>query len=365
MGSKEVFKNTLEINDPYELKHIICELESQIFDLRYKMEESYGRYWVLEQILQHTGELTTLEKLLESLTDILMGVFGVNSCKVYIKIENYMKCFARDIFRGSVFYSTVESGVDMIEVKTPISVSKDDMTGFSKILSGGEIGSLLITPLFDFKKNVQIGFITMEHAIECYFTESAVKFFNTVAIQISVVAENAIMYEKIMDMAKKDTLTKCYNRSYYEETLKRLNSKTYSLAVYDLDNFKYVNDHYGHQKGDEVLVETAQMAFEAARPYEGEVIRYGGDEFIIILHEDMDVMEKVMEKFRRDVEVHFKSQGLPVTITLGIASYPSTSENQIDLFAQADTALVNGKKTSKNKVYVVRNRPKTELQQDV
>ncbi|KDR96439.1 diguanylate cyclase (GGDEF) domain-containing protein [Peptoclostridium litorale DSM 5388] len=352
MGIQRIFKNTSEINDPYELKHIICELESQIFDLRYKMEEEHGMYWVLEQILQHTGELTTLEKLFESLTDILMGVFGVNSCKIYIETEDGMKCFERDILKGSIFHFEVKSGMDMVNIKRSMSVQKDEIAGFLDVLSGEDAGSLLITPLFNFKKNTQIGFIAMEHSVENYFTEKAVGFFNTVAIQISVVAENAILYEEIMDIAKKDTLTKCYNRKYYDETLKKLSSKIYSMAVYDLDNFKYVNDHYGHKKGDEVLVKIAQMALDAVKSYGGNVIRYGGDEFIIILHEGIEVMKKVMEFLRVEVEKHFNLVGLPITITSGVASYPFTTEEEKDLFFYADMALIEGKKIEKNKVYI-------------
>lgn len=360
MGFEKIFKNTSEINDPYELKQIICELESQIFDLRYKMEEEHGQYWVLEQILQYTGELTTLENLFESLTDILMGVFGVNSCKIYIEAEDIMKCFSREISKGGGFRSTVEPGVEMINVKKSMSVPRDEIEGFANVLSGDDPASLLITPLFNFKENSQIGFIAMEHSMEDYFTEKSVGFFNTVAIQISVVAENAILYEEIMDVAKKDTLTKCYNRKYYDDTLKKLSSKIYSMAVYDLDNFKYVNDYHGHKKGDEVLVKIAQMALDSVKPYGGNVIRYGGDEFIIILHEDINVMEKVMEGIRGEVERHFKSVCLPITITSGIASYPFTTDNEKDLFFHADMALIEGKKIQKNKVYIAKRQCKSE-----
>jgi len=354
MAFDMVFKNTSEISDQYELKQIICELESKIFELRYTIDEERGRYWVLEQILQHTGKLTTLEKLFESFTDILMGVFGASSCKVYVEIGGNLKCFARDTESGGRFYVTIEEEIHMVSIDESKSFAGEEIEGLEHTASKNGTRALMISPLFNYKEERQIGFIALSHMHEGYFTEKLESFFNTLAIQISVVAENAIMYEEIMDVSKKDTLTKCYNRKYYNEIMRKLGSKSYSMAVYDLDNFKYVNDNFGHERGDDILVDVAQMSFDAVRPYEGSVIRYGGDEFIIIMYEDLYTIKTVMEQLSREVESRFKAEGLPITITAGIASYPLTTDNEKELFLHADMALVTGKKKGKNRIYVAR-----------
>ncbi|MBF0466571.1 MAG: bifunctional diguanylate cyclase/phosphodiesterase [Nitrospirae bacterium] len=159
-----------------------------------------------------------------------------------------------------------------------------------------------------------------------------------------------------------DPLTGLYNRRMFEHFLdyeiarvKRKNYK-FSLMMQDLDDFKYVNDNYGHPFGDLFLKEVAQTLEDVLR--DGDVVaRLGGDEFAVILSEtDITKGKAVAEKLRSAFE-HKKIETpdkkiIPIKASIGLVEFPTHGSTAAELMVVVDAALYNAKELGKNKVFV-------------
>lgn len=158
--------------------------------------------------------------------------------------------------------------------------------------------------------------------------------------------------DKLKKMALVDRLTGLYNRHFMIDkldTYKKNADKKDWLAMIDIDNFKKINDKYGHNCGDYVLVHLGEVLTEVC---EGcNVSRWGGEEFLVMC-EGNKVDMKIMENLRKHVaeeKFEYEGQNVPVTITIGVAGYQSN--RTIDAWIQeADGKLYEGKNSGKNKV---------------
>lgn len=179
---------------------------------------------------------------------------------------------------------------------------------------------------------------------------------------LAVLAANALQNSILFDISMYDGLTKIHNYRYFRRRLMEefRRSRRYhsplSLVMFDLDSFKNFNDTYGHQKGDEVLYEIAQLAANSLRKDIDIAARYGGEEFAVILPETRykDALT-VADRLRMLVE-KYPFQGsygknVNITISLGVAGYPEFPlESFEDLIGLADKALYQAKGEGKNRV---------------
>jgi len=162
-------------------------------------------------------------------------------------------------------------------------------------------------------------------------------------------------------LAELDGVTGVYNHRHFRtlldqeiERARRL-ERPVSLVMIDIDHFKRFNDTYGHQTGDEVLRHVAQLAARALRRSDA-VARYGGEEFVVLLADaTIEDALPVAEKIRVEVERNPLTIGgtlrpLPVTISLGVATFPIDAVNGPGLVAVADRALYQAKSAGRNRV---------------
>lgn len=151
-----------------------------------------------------------------------------------------------------------------------------------------------------------------------------------------------------------DAKTKVYNYRYLSEWLdKEEIDKQTALLFIDIDDFKAFNDSYGHGYGDEVLLTVAQILKKLIRS-EDRVIRFGGEEFVIILPNTtearaLQVAEKIHNKIADQAEIGLKH---PITVSIGIATYSGQTMDRIDLLRRADMAMYQAKALGKNQSYV-------------
>jgi diguanylate cyclase (GGDEF)-like protein len=166
--------------------------------------------------------------------------------------------------------------------------------------------------------------------------------------------------ELLKKLTNIDHLTNLFNRRYLAEILEgeffraRRNKEYLSLVIFDIDYFKKVNDTYGHQNGDVVLAAVAGLAQRQLRAYDSAA-RYGGEEFVLVIP-GTALAGAVMaaERLRQSVlEFSFPPpmEDLTVTISLGVATYPSPMVDSVDaLFRRADEALYRAKQNGRNRV---------------
>ncbi len=168
-------------------------------------------------------------------------------------------------------------------------------------------------------------------------------------------------HEEIYRLTTIDGLTQAYNKRYFLETMTReLNragryDRVLSLAMFDIDHFKKINDTYGHLAGDHVLRELASIVHQSIRR-EDIFARYGGEEFALILPEvDKKGAAQVCEKLRERVQDYpfdFNGQRILVTISLGVrcSSQQERPEGVDDFIADADAKLYEAKQGGRNRV---------------
>jgi diguanylate cyclase (GGDEF)-like protein/PAS domain S-box-containing protein len=152
--------------------------------------------------------------------------------------------------------------------------------------------------------------------------------------------------QNLSDIATHDPLTGLFNRQYFIERLDKAinNAKTNNLWMgllfIDINGFKKVNDVYGHKKGDELLVEMAQVLIGAVRGSD-LVARYGGDEFVILLEglKSIDNAPMIAGKVSAAANLHFRPQDGKPSIAIGISVYPFHSKNPKELIDIADQAM--------------------------
>lgn len=153
---------------------------------------------------------------------------------------------------------------------------------------------------------------------------------------------------RLEERANRDRLTHLYNRHYMMERLKEAyaDDEEYYIAMLDIDNFKSINDKYGHQAGDEVLKKVAAAMDEVCK--DCQVSRWGGEEFLILTKDGESVIEKLRQKVE-SLEIEFEGQPLKVTITAGIE--PKDKNIKLNKWiVAADEKLYSGKNSGKNRV---------------
>ncbi len=160
-----------------------------------------------------------------------------------------------------------------------------------------------------------------------------------------------------------DPLLRIYNRSYCDQILDgrtRMNTRPpFSIVMIDIDHFKKVNDTYGHEAGDTVLVEVAQRLQKAVIP-QGTIARYGGEELIVFFpNGEPDQVKAIIEGARLGIEnepVSYRGKTISVTVSAGIATRDEQERKLPELMRAADRALYAAKKGGRNQVRVAGKR---------
>ncbi len=264
---------------------------------------------------------------------------------------------------------------DVDPEKLPDGVNKE------AVVKTGGIKSALILPM---KISDEVVGVMILSAYTCNlgFTDDDISSIRRFVDQIASAIKNSFLHDDLQnalndleranrklkkqkkllkDLAITDALTQIRNRRYFDERIvedyekcKRYNQPLFILMM-DIDNFKSVNDTYGHDYGDYVLVEFTNILSKNVRKSD-LLARYGGEEFIIAMFEtDANGAKIVAEKIRSMVEDHdfmWKNIHIKRTISIGISCYPSPLEPQDSVYTivkEADEALYIAKNTGKNK----------------
>ena len=190
-------------------------------------------------------------------------------------------------------------------------------------------------------------------------TKDDLRMLIMLANQAGLAIENSQLYEKTVDRAHSDYLTNLWNHGYFQflwqtETEKARATQTpLSLIMVDIDDFKVYNDSLGHQAGDRILKELAQILKNQSRKIDS-VCRYGGEEFTIILPKtDKKEAFMIAERLRMDIEKYsfLNEEILPnkkLTVSLGIATFPEDGSQPAELITHSDKLLYQAKNKGKN-----------------
>jgi diguanylate cyclase (GGDEF)-like protein len=182
------------------------------------------------------------------------------------------------------------------------------------------------------------------------------------ANQAVTAIENARRYSDAKEQSIRDGLTGAYNHRHFQESLQRelgradRHSRPLSVLMLDIDDFKAINDRYGHPVGDAILERIVAEIRSEVRGDMDLVARYGGEEFAVILPETpTDVATDVAQRIRRRIDERLfrppeTEDVIRVTVSIGIAAYPGDAANKKELMDRADAALYRAKRGGKNAV---------------
>ncbi len=182
------------------------------------------------------------------------------------------------------------------------------------------------------------------------------------ANQAVTAIENARRYNDAKEQSIRDGLTGAYNHRHFQESLQRevgradRQGRPLSVLLLDIDDFKAINDRYGHPVGDAILERIVAEIRSEVRGDMDLVARYGGEEFAVILPEiPTEVAAEVAERIRRRIDERLfrppeTEDIIRVTVSIGLAAYPADASNKKELIDRADAALYRAKRAGKNAV---------------
>ena len=194
------------------------------------------------------------------------------------------------------------------------------------------------------------------------YSHPAIPYWNTVMrfssflVTVVFLSKLKSSYEQQKILSRTDYLTGIYNVRTFSQIASgeieraRRYSRCFTVGFMDIDNFKEVNDHFGHRSGDELLKVVAQIFQEGVRKVD-IVARAGGDEFIVLLPEtgavpSKIVFDRLMDKLRYSMEM----KEWPVTFSFGVATFNTAPQSVDEMIRTADTLMYEAKNGGKNAI---------------
>ncbi|MGH2318271.1 sensor domain-containing diguanylate cyclase [Planococcus sp. SE5232] len=227
--------------------------------------------------------------------------------------------------------------------------------------------SLMATPIA--RNNKTEGVLVLASKKRYAFTKHQLQILEILSTYFAVSLEKTSYMQKVIAKSERCGLTKLYNYRYLDESLESCiadmhkgNLEQLSLIMMDIDHFKSINDRYGHQSGNDILVQLAAILTEEIGE-EGTIARYGGEEFVVLLADySKDLAMLLAENLRRRIEKHEfliesdlgddrGKQIVHITLSIGVSTAPEDSDEGMSLIRNADRALyIGAKQAGRNKV---------------
>ncbi|MCK4421276.1 sensor domain-containing diguanylate cyclase [candidate division WOR-3 bacterium] len=298
-----------------------------------------------------------LKKMLKEILKEVVSIFKLQYGRIFLyddKDESFKS-------RVGIGYKNMEDVIIPLNKKSIITESAKrkevyyapDVTRdpfYAKVVES--IGSEIAIPLHI--GETLLGVMVLSSEEKEWFDENDIILLSSIANNISMAVQNAKLFENTRRLSMIDPLTGVYNRrkatSVIEQEIKRSSrfSRMFSILFIDLDNFKQYNDENGHMEGDKALRDIAKILRGSVREID-ILSRYGGDEFLAILMEtSTDYAVKAAERIRKSMKDYKKREG--ITLSIGIATFPTNGKNLKNLLHNADRACYNAKAQGGDKV---------------
>ncbi len=346
-------------------------------DATSRVAVSLEKEYLREQLREREEELSVINKstaILSSSLDI-QGIFGsfieeikkvidIHWASIVIIEDSNLLCVALSSLEGSAYQVGERipmkgSGTGWVITQKKAFVEPDlekeryFQTGENFHKQG--LRTMAYLPLLA-KGKVIGSFIVASQEPHAY-SPWHVRLLEQLASQISMPLENAKLYAQAEHKARIDELTGLLNRRSLDEMIDSEISRhsryggAFSLAIVDLDSFKAYNDNYGHPSGDKLLRQIGYIIKGAIRNAD-HAFRYGGDEFAILLPQTtVEAALQVTERVRKKIAEGVNTNKIPVTASIGLASWPDDGISHTDIIAAADVTLYRAKRDGGNHSY--------------
>jgi diguanylate cyclase (GGDEF)-like protein len=364
----EIEKNRAEIK---AYSQQVALRASIIRELKQEYEKKVYDLFTLFDVAQQLNSTLDQKKISQTMILTCMGQMGVSASMVF-QLEEYIEyklhmCDVRGIeiphaedFKldvGSPFIKRIlSSGKGVLLETVEQEFGNDEM--FKKLK---ELHMVLLVPFIE-KNEIKVAMGVGPKLTGEQFTHDDIEFLSILTNMGGLALRNAKLYT----MTITDGLTKLYLPRYFvlkaEEEVKRATRYHQSLGMLmiDIDDFKRINDTYGHLEGNRILQEMAEILVRGGRDTH-IVARYGGEEFAVIMPmTDRKAGLIAADRIRKLVEQKpFQMRGAPITITIsiGLAVFPDDGKTSHQILDCADTMLYQAKAAGKNRVASTENAP--------
>lgn len=318
------------------------------------------------EIMRYMASSFDINKNINVIVDTIMDVKNPKLCAVYLDESVCDEKHGLSIIKTD--YASMERRLrkDIQKIYQDFENSRKT----TEILTGEElkelrfigetnIKSLVKLALID--DNKQYGMMIVASDMENFF-EKGIPYYEACLVEYNVSLKTTRLYLQTQDMARKDGLTQIYNRVYFgelfaqaaEEATKK--QQPLSVALFDIDKFKNINDTYGHLAGDNVIKMVASLDDKYAKANGGIACRYGGEEFLLVLpgYDEKQALP-ILEQMHKEIQstiVHYDDKEIPVNVCIGLSSYPSICKDTNILVNRADKSMYYGKKHGRGRLVV-------------
>jgi len=328
-------------------------------------EEELNKLRAIVRIHQSIGPILDLTQIARIAVRELINLVGCDGCAILLTEDNKVKVICERGLPRSLGDMPLKA--DMLAIQRIASTRQSLFTGnvadspaADCVPSGSSIKSLICTPIIT---NDEVrGIVHLDSLIENAFSQQDLEFVEFLAKEVSVAVERSFLYALVQDAATRDALTGCYNRRKFDldivaEIARATDrSRELSLLMMDVDWFKSYNDFHGHQKGDVLLRKLGDILKSKVRASDS-AYRYGGEEFAVLLPDSakdraLSTATRLLRTVQRE---HFEGEeesqpNKQITISIGVATFPSDATNRDGLIEAADSALYWAKQSGRNQL---------------
>lgn len=312
---------------------------------------------LINEITRRLNQSLKLQDIFNFASKELLNIFNANySCilkldpkkdEMVVQASN-LPSFSNEIFKVDYGFSGI-----VYKTKEPIIIS-DYFTNSkvdSKLMEVTQSRSLIASPIL--VGSEVVGVILVTHEKPNYFSYDNYKLLQILSGHIGLAITNASLHAEVRRMVITDNLTGLSTRSYLDEQVSLMQKRDFcgSLIMVDIDYFKKINDTFGHQVGDKILIQVSQIIMSSIRDTD-IAARWGGEELAIYLPQStIDQTMRVAERIRLRIDEETKPH---VSVSCGIAQWHWEDEkiSVESLFYQADMALYKAKNLGRNQIKI-------------
>ncbi|MCF2650751.1 diguanylate cyclase domain-containing protein [Niallia circulans] len=319
------------------------------------------------QLYQQSKKLVTDLQLINEASDQLNSNLRLNEMMTYICERISASFNAKEV--GFILFSIENDSTKVLQgsssfffepesknyidyFKEKIQMEKDSLFlgDFSMQLEDVRYKSVMAVPMM--QTGILKGFAIVMHPDAYHFSFDTFKLLQSLIHHSTLALTNSLLREELEKMVVTDHLTKLFSRSYLDEKIQRslIEDKEGTFILIDIDDFKLINDTYGHQIGDDIIIQVANIIKENIRSSDVGS-RWGGEELAIYLPKvTLSLGVTIAERLVKKVRDYSKPS---VTISCGVSYWnKQTNDTYNTLFKRADKALYIAKETGKDKVVI-------------
>ena len=371
------FKNADMISENKKLLHFQERVEKVNSEINYQKinltkanddlakinEEIVSLIGVMKYFSASFNVENNAHKMLENVVEIKQtGAVALYLDKdVYMNEEPYLEVISDNAVAETLLKQDIENIYNTILRRKSVNplVICDNYDFKYPYLTGGNLCNAVVFPAYE---NENIYGVMVVTSSKYDFFENGYAFYESSIMDFTSALISDRLYLQTEDMAKKDGLTKIYNRIYFNQFYPELKDEVeksgdvFTVCMLDIDHFKRVNDTYGHLAGDEVIKAVAKVDNDFAKKYNGTAVRYGGEEFLLILRgkgveETLKILQEMHEIIKNNV-IEFEDFKIQVNSSMGIACFPETCSDIHDVLDRSDKAMYYSKEHGRGRITI-------------